>query len=335
MLMNASRLESISPPPGVISSLRAGFDTIAAHITAILLPVILDLWLWLGPRLSIKDISRSLEMQTEQDWKALGVSAAQLQSVKEWSEASLSALDSINLAALLRAFPIGISSLMSGIRPIDTPLGAPVVLQMESVAGMLGWMALLTLIGWLGGYLYFLWVASLVMQDAKPNGSQLGNLLLQSLIISMAWAALSLVVGPPLMLTILFTAAIPMLQFVVMLLLGFLSMWLVVPLFFSPVGIFVRRQNLFSAILSGLQLARFTLPSSSLFVLCILLISMGLNLVWSLPPSESWVSLVGIFGHAFISTALLAASFIYYRDMTAWLQVVLERIKAGPAAPQA
>jgi hypothetical protein len=43
---------------------------------------------------------------------------------------------------------------------------------------------------------------------------------------------------------------------------------------------------------------------------------------------------VGILGHAFISTALLAASFIYYRDMTAWLQSVFERIKAGSASPQ-
>jgi hypothetical protein len=37
--------------------------------------------------------------------------------------------------------------------------------------------------------------------------------------------------------------------------------------------------------------------------------------------------LVGIFGHAFISTTLLAASFVYYRDMSDWLQNVYERFQ--------
>jgi hypothetical protein len=37
--------------------------------------------------------------------------------------------------------------------------------------------------------------------------------------------------------------------------------------------------------------------------------------------------LVGILGHAFISTTLLAASFVYYRDMSNWLQNVYERFQ--------
>jgi hypothetical protein len=41
------------------------------------------------------------------------------------------------------------------------------------------------------------------------------------------------------------------------------------------------------------------------------------------------MALVGIAGHAFITTSLLAASFIYYRDMQVWLQTVLDRLKAN------
>jgi hypothetical protein len=41
--------------------------------------------------------------------------------------------------------------------------------------------------------------------------------------------------------------------------------------------------------------------------------------------------LVGITGHAFISTALLAASFIYYRDINDWLKVVLDMLKERQA----
>jgi hypothetical protein len=47
------------------------------------------------------------------------------------------------------------------------------------------------------------------------------------------------------------------------------------------------------------------------------------------------MTLLGIFGHSFVTTALLAASFIYYRDMSAWLQIVLERLRSSRAVKQA
>ena len=82
-------------------------------------------------------------------------------------------------------------------------------------------------------------------------------------------------------------------------------------------------------------MARFTLPTSSLFVLSVLLIAYGLNFLWNIPSSDSWMALVGIAGHAFITTSLLAASFIYYRDMQAWLQIVLDRLKENMPAQKA
>jgi hypothetical protein len=36
---------------------------------------------------------------------------------------------------------------------------------------------------------------------------------------------------------------------------------------------------------------------------------------------------VGILGHSFVATALLASSFVYYRDMNIWLQEAMERLK--------
>jgi hypothetical protein len=112
-----------------------------------------------------------------------------------------------------------------------------------------------------------------------------------------------------------------------------LSFWLIVPLFFTPHGIFVRRQNAFYSIFTSLRMARFTLPTSGLFVVCVLLLSTGLNYLWSVPPDNSWMKLVGIGGHAFITTALLAASFVYYRDMNVWLQTVFERLQQKQSMP--
>jgi hypothetical protein len=80
-------------------------------------------------------------------------------------------------------------------------------------------------------------------------------------------------------------------------------------------------------------MARFTLPTSGMFVLCVFLLSIGLNYLWDVPPDDSWMKLVGIGGHAFITTALLAASFVYYRDMNVWLQTVFERLQQKQSIP--
>jgi hypothetical protein len=98
-------------------------------------------------------------------------------------------------------------------------------------------------------------------------------------------------------------------------------------LFFTPHGIFVRKQNALTSIMSSLRMSRFTLPTSSLFVLSVFLLSRGLSYLWTVPANDSWLMLVGIAGHAFISTTLLSASFVYYRDMNNWLQQVSEQFQ--------
>jgi ABC-type proline/glycine betaine transport system permease subunit len=103
--------------------------------------------------------------------------------------------------------------------------------------------------------------------------------------------------------------------------------WLAMPIFFSPHGIFAFQLNAFRAILNSLRMARFTLPTTALFLLVFVIISQGLSFLWNTPSRDSWWTLVGIGGHAFVSTALLAASFVYYRDANVWLQAVLEHLQ--------
>jgi len=199
----------------------------------------------------------------------------------------------------------------------------------------LGWMFLLTLIGWLCGGLFFRWV-SLVIDSPQPLENHLGQSIVQTMLMSLTYFVLGIMLGTPVLIVLaLVTAASPMLAQGLLLVLGLLSMWLIVPIFFSPHGIFLRRQNAFLSIYSSLRMARFTMPTSSLFVLSVLLIAYGLNFLWNIPSSDSWMALVGILGHAFVTTSLLAASFIYYRDMQVWLQTVFEKLKANFPTQQA
>jgi hypothetical protein len=91
-------------------------------------------------------------------------------------------------------------------------------------------------------------------------------------------------------------------------------------LLFSPHGIFVGNLQAWKAIFRSIRVTNATLPTTGLFFLAVILLSQGLDLLWSVPPENSWLMLVGLLGHAFVATSLLSASFIYYRDVAHWLE---------------
>ncbi len=321
--------KTLPPPPGIIGSLRAGFDVTAGHIYAILFPALLDVLLWLGPRLSIDQLVQPF-------LKEVGVMAANNGLKPEDISSALTMyqqfFQQFNLLAILRTFPIGIFSLMSGKSPTLTPLGLPSIVEIASLGRFLGSAFLLTLIGWVLGGLYFRWVASLATLANTPGTLRT---VVQTLLYSMIWLFVSWTLGLPAFFLIYIIFVInSVVGEIVLLILGFISVWLVVPIFFSPHGMFVRKQNAFASIISSFQLARFTLPTSSLFVLIIFLVGFGLNFLWAIPAGNSWLALVGILGHAFIMTSLLASSFVYYHNMSTWLQTVLARLRGDvPTQP--
>jgi hypothetical protein len=321
--------KTLPPPPGIIGSLRAGFDVTAGHITAILLPVALDLFLWLGPRLSMDKLVQPVlkevgDMAANGGLKPEDVSSALTMYQQFFHE--------FNLLAILRTFPIGIFSLMSGRLPAQSPLGTLSILEIDSPGSLIGLVFLLTLIGWMLGGLYFRWVAA--FSTPEPSLSA-GRAVFQTLLYSLIWLFISWTLGLPAVFLIYLIFVInTLIGEIVLLILGFISVWLIVPIFFSPHGMFVKKQNAFASIINSFQLTRFTLPTSSLFVLTIFLVGFGLNFLWSIPADNSWLALIGILGHAFITTALLASSFVYYHDMSAWLQTVLTRLRGDvPTRP--
>ena len=330
--MQTPKIETqiLPPPPGIIGSLRAGFDVTAGHITAILMPVALDLILWLGPRLSLNTLAQPVLGYIQQGMTANG--GFKPDDVTSMMTLYQQSFKAFNVLALLRTFPIGVASLISGKLPGLTPLGLPTTMQIDSYLNLVGLVFLLTLIGWLFGGLYFRWVAAIVTPENLP--STLGALL-QTLFYSVVWVLVCWILGLPIIFTVslifMFNSVVGE---VVLVILAFISMWLIVPVFFSPHGIFVKKQNAFASILGSFQMARFTLPTSSLFVLTVFLLAYSSNFLWAIPTNDSWLTLVGILGHGFVTTALLASSFKYYRDMTAWLQTVLARLRGGvPAQP--
>ncbi len=316
-------------PPRLISSLAAGFNTVANHIYLILFPVMLDVLLWLGPHLRVKTLFEPV--LSEFPALLTGVTAADAASmVQSWQELGKTFLEHFNMLSLIRTYPIGITSLFSGTGPIYTPLGTPPIYEIKSGLGFLTvWMAL-NVIGIVGGSLFFSEIAR--CSEEEPSGFSFQRIiwqLAQIFLLTIALVVILMIFSiPTSMMLMVLTMFSPGLAQISLFFLSLLLLWLLVPLVFAPHGVFIYKQNVLTSMRTSMRLVRYFLPGTGLFLLVALLIGSGLDILWRVPAETSWMILIGVFGHAFITTGLLSASFTYYLGGIRWMQDSLKRISS-------
>jgi hypothetical protein len=147
-------------------------------------------------------------------------------------------------------------------------------------------------------------------------------------LLSGLWAAIFVIFGLPIL---IFMGIVSLLgsavQTVIVFLLIIPASWCLIAVFFSCHGVFIDAQNAFVSIWNGFRVVRYSLPTLSWFSILAIIINRGMDLLWLIPPATSWMTLVGICGHAFVSTSLLAASFIYYHDLNTWIESALQWLK--------
>ncbi len=308
--METRNTDSFPKPPGTIQVLGQGFNAIANNITVIALPILLDLLLWLGPRIRLTNL-----MQPYFDeWLRLEASG---QSLPMETSLLTEFWQGFNLLAILRTFPLGVPSLMSASLVGGTPLGAPLELENDSWLMALGWLVMLSLVGWTLGALYYRQIA----QAATNAQVDLPRALFHSLLLSGGWNLFALMAGIPALLILGILMLINgLLANIAYLIILVLVLWLCIPVFFSAHGIFIKNHNAFQAVAQSFRLVRYGLPPLGWFALLAILLSQGMDMLWRIPPTNSWMALVGILGHAFIASSLLAASFIYYYEMNNWIE---------------
>lgn len=331
--MDTADSQTLPAPPNLIKSLLAGFDAVSSHLGVILFPAIMDLLLWWGPHLRIgslvETVFKQASMLPEMD------SPEMVEMFNSSRELWTSVVERLNLISLLRTYPIGIPSLMVQRSPIEAPWGSAAFVEIPSITtAVLLWLGL-SVAGLVLGTLYFSAVARVSLDQDTSMGGLLKDWLrssVQVLLLALVWLLVVMAIVLPfscfvtiIMLTGLNLGNISILLF------GILGVWLMFPLAFSPHGIFVYRQRVWESLKTGVRLVRLTFPATGLFLLLALLITLGLDTLWQVPPEQSWFSLVGVAGHAFVSSAILAASFIYYRDANRWVQEMLQRVKAKRA----
>lgn len=315
---------SSTKPIGAFEALVKGFDRIAAAPLLLLPSLVLDLLLWLGPHVKINSLV---------EWVVDGIvipsnaTPAIYEQIRMMRTGLLEIGDRFNLLTALSSLPVGIPSLMSSRMPVQTPVGLPISLNIVEPILVIGIWLLLTVIGFGLGARFHLWIA----RQVAPTGD-LGNGLrtwLRIVVLGIgAYLTVSAYVIVSFLAASLIANFVPFLGMVVLFLSFTLLFWLVVYLFFTPHGIVRYKLGLLQALMESAAVVRLNMMPTLSFLGLAFAVSWLTSQVWLLPPEASWLSLLALLGHAFISSMLWLGSYVFYQGRREWLLV-----HQGPLGP--
>lgn len=317
--------------------LAAGFDLTTKHIWLLIVPILVDCFYWLGPRLSFSNLFESLV-------QLLLAEAGQQQALAGFGFDFLTELPATNLFASMSLPFIGVPALMV-VTPTAVPL-TPDVIEIPSLSSWFLLLAGLWLLGLLLSTLFFALlgrvfaarvaagfltrggVTAVLPSDSVDDGALSVNDLLGRVVY--AWPRLlALLLALFVFLLILYIPAVFVgtilalllgpLGFATILLVPFVAMWLVVYLSFVPHGLLVNGRSLRRAVVESGMIVHRHFASALSLLLTIWLINLLVDslLLWA--DAGTWFTLIPIVGHAFISTSLLMATFVFYQDRYAVL----------------
>jgi hypothetical protein len=311
----------------MLKTMLAGFNTIANNAYLLLFPILLNLALWLGPKLRVKELLTPTIEQFSREMLRLGP-ADMAETIKSAQTIWTQLVEQYNLATVVRTIPVGIPSLMARLSPIKSPIPWNPIIEVPSANWAVAAIGIFLTVGFLLGSLFF-YILALETDKENPKFIFKDYLFtyINTVVIFCLLLGVGIIIAIPifLILSVLSLLSATMAQVFIMLA-GFGLLWLLMPLVFSIHGVFVLKKKAMASILISIRLIRFYLPGTGLFVMTAVLISELLNKLWVLPEADSWMMLFSIGGHSFVVAGLLAASFIYYREGLRWMQDNAETI---------
>lgn len=321
--MNTSSDINIEKPK-IVQALLAGFNTIANKPYLILLPILLDLFLWFGPGWRVDNVfNHAFEnLQSFPGLESTEYANILVDVQSSWKEL----LENFNLAVILRTFPIGVPSLMISKTPFTNPLGQTLVTFLNTDIQVLGMSLLFIALGIIFGNLYIRKISRTVLNDQKADLNAFLKTLFQAILMPVALTIILLLICIPVLFIIgLITIISPTISQFMTTIALLLIIWILMPLIFTPHGIFLYKQNLISAMMTSISVVRMSMSRTAWFILASFILVEGLDYLWRSPGVDNWFLLVGILGHAFIVTAVITASFHYFIDATKFSQTIMNK----------
>lgn len=305
-----------TPVPGIIKVLGESCNLVAGKVYLMAAPILLDMLLLFGPKLRVAEYFRpyfdsafkQLSNTTNSGIKQLEMSIDLL----------MQTLESVNLFGFLQTYPIGIRTIFSA-GSAETPLGKSPEIQMTSLLQIIPLIIILSVLGVLFGTFYYSITAAAARKSGKFRWNTFGTQLLNVILLYIALIVLIVLLMVPCGCMLTFSMMIsPVIYQILILLLMVIACWLIIPLFFIPQAIFMKGLDFPNAVKDSLKLSSWAGTITVRYILLSLVLTFGLDMIWAIPEKSSWLVLFSIFGHAFVSTSILASSFILYKELDQW-----------------
>ncbi len=307
------------PALGVIEALSAGLDAVLRHPWLLLIPALLDMFLWVGPRLQAPALYGSLEpalrqMTTEMTSSETRLAAQELGKVVEQF------FTQYNLFAWLSAALMGVPVINGGIdATLKLVTGSPPILwQVDGLDGYLLLFVLFTITGLFISALFWTMLGNYVrgepVQAARSlrQSFELWKKLVLLLLIVLGMALIS--IFPLSMIIITLSMFSVGLASVIPLLAMGIAARIILVCMFTPHGLVLHHMPLGRAVSTSILVVRTNFVPVAGLVAIVIAISIGTGLIWDGLAPDSWLRLIAIAGNAIISTGLIVASLLFYQN---------------------
>ncbi|MBN1311750.1 MAG: hypothetical protein JXB30_10045 [Anaerolineae bacterium] len=357
--MMPEKVRSLTPPVGVTEALALGLETVAKNPLLLLLPLILDVMLWMGPRLSfrplISELSHSLGNGLDpvaltamvfflylgfpmwghqQVWEPLNPLLADLGQRDFSFSAVTKVLEVLAQTAPDQYLGVFMPSMVAGRDAGPLPFNyVPPVWQIHTPFEVVALRVGLFLVGVVLWSLYLAIVAQLI----KEKRSSLGWLVKRVPIVLTQLILLLVMVAVGVFLFFLVLSAIEMLSRLVgvtgiaaflMLLVILLGTWFVMFAVFTIHGMYMNDRGVFAAVWDSLRVVQWNIASTLSLFIVILILVVAMQFIKGWLDVRSWVIPVGIVANAFLSTGLVAATFVFFKDRYRYWRELREELLA-------
>lgn len=306
---------------GIVDSLSAGYRVLTRRLELIVIPLLLDVLLWLAPRFSIEPLLLRLADVYRDLGAGMGENGGELASLTTQMTDLLTAAGASSnlLQFLVNGSLFHVPSLLVNV-PMLKDAQNTIQIESAGAAGLLGLGFSVT--GVLIGVLYMNLLAQAVplgeghkMLSAVELSMQVLRHWVRTLLFVVGFFFALLIVYIPITIgTTLLMALSPALGGGVMLLLSGLSVVVLFYLYFVTVGLVLDDLPISQAVVRSVTLVRRNFWTTLGFILVTTLISLGLGLlIGQLALSGPIGSLIAALVNAFIGTGMVLALLVLYR----------------------
>jgi hypothetical protein len=330
--MDKIAIDGPRPPIGFLSSLWKGIEFVNAHPGIMVVPVLIDAFLWFGPHLSLIPLINPVLTSINTALAANQLNPTMMDALRQ-------AVEKYNLFSLLAFIPLFPPSLMTGAAPGQTPLGAPIVISIANWWQCLGIIPALIASSILIGSLYWL-LAGWSAQGAKwTRGDWLGRYfrtVMVMLLLCGSFLILILGISIPVLfvISVIGVASVDIAAILSQLFFflggGFLF-WVFLFFIFSVHGIILFRDGILQSIRNSVITSRWLYPISIWIPILLILLQYLVSMVWALASDANWSGAVGILGNAYTSSVIVTASMAYYIDKRRWISEIQSQLQTRMA----